>query len=152
MLDTIKPELRKKTTGPGVFPLRSLLSSLFMGPISPCGSPHTGKRKLAVSLFDHIVDDDDQDVLAVTRLGNAQLAGLSNFMLHVVNDSGLSLEQSAIHNASLRFAFFVAFSVLTRATRICLPTFAFSAPSPVVNTPRAFWTALAASVLPSMCS
>ena len=73
-----------------------------MGNLSPCGSPHMGKRELGVSLCDHIVDDDDQHVLAVTGLGNAQLAGLSNFMLHVVNDSGLSLEQSAIHNASLQ--------------------------------------------------
>lgn len=61
-----------------------------------------GKRKSGISLFDHIVDDDDQHVLAIARLGNAQLAGLSNFMIHVVNDSGLSLEQSAIHNASLQ--------------------------------------------------
>ena len=57
-----------------------------------------GKREL--SGIDHIVDDDDQHVLAIARLGNAQLAGLSNFMLHVVNDSGLSLEQSAIHTVS----------------------------------------------------
>lgn len=86
-----------------MFPLRGLLSSLFMGNLSPCGSPHMGKRELVVcSLCDHIVDDDDQHVLAIARLGNAQLAGLSNFMIHVVNDSGLSLEQSAIHNASLQ--------------------------------------------------
>ena len=61
-----------------------------------------GKRKSGVRRFDHIVDDDDQHVLAVTGLGRAQLAGLSNFMSHVVNGSGLSLEQSAIHNASLQ--------------------------------------------------
>ena len=88
--------------GPGVETPRGLLSSLFMGPISPCGSPHTGKRKLAVSLFDHIVDDDDQDVLAVTRLGNAQLARSQQLHASCRNDSGLSLEQSAIHNASLQ--------------------------------------------------
>ena len=41
-----------------------------------------------IKRIDHIVDDDDQHVLAIARLGNAQLAGLSNFMLHVVNDSG----------------------------------------------------------------
>ena len=38
-----------------------------------------GKREL--SGIDHIVDDDDQDVLAVTGLGRAQLAGLSNLLV-----------------------------------------------------------------------
>ena len=61
-----------------------------------------GKRKSGVRRFDHIVDDDDQNVLTVASLSSAQLAGLSNFMIHVVNGSGLSLEQSAIHNASLQ--------------------------------------------------
>lgn len=66
---------KQKTTSPGVFPLRGLLSSLFMGNLSPCGSPHMGKRELGG--IDYIGDDDDQDVLAVTRLGRAQLAGFN---------------------------------------------------------------------------
>ena len=82
-----------------------------------------GKRKSGVRRFDHIVDDDDQNVLTVASLSSTQLAGLSNFMIHVVNGSGLSLEQSA-----------------------------FSASEPLLSTPRAFWTAPVASVLLSMCS
>ena len=60
-----------------------------------------GKRELGVSLCDHIVDDDDQDVLAVTGLGRAQLAGLNN-SLALGHRISISRDQIALHKVSLQ--------------------------------------------------
>ena len=58
-----------------------------------------GKRELM--LFDHIGDDDDQDVLAVLRLGKAQLAGLS---IHPVagRDNIINSDQTVLHKGCLQ--------------------------------------------------
>lgn len=59
-----------------------------------------GKRELSV-LCDQIGDDDDQDVLAVTGLGRAQLAGLS-ILLAGGRDNIINRDQTVLHKGCLQ--------------------------------------------------
>ena len=102
-LDTIKPELRKKTKNnkPRSVSTPGLVVIFIYGEsIALRRSSHEGGI-IGASLFDYIGDDDDQDVLAVASLGRAQLAGL-NILPVAGRDNIISRDQTVPHKGSLQ--------------------------------------------------
>ena len=98
-LDTIRPELRKiKNNKPrGVSTPGPVVIFIYGESIA---LRRSSRVIVGSGFFDYIGDDDDQDVLAVTGLGRAQLAKLS-ILLEEVRDNIMSPEQTVLHKGSL---------------------------------------------------